>query len=54
MDDQTTDKQEVGDVISLYIEPDAFMECRHRMLFVYPDSYAKEYAEERDILFSEV
>ena len=38
----------------IFIEPDAFSECRHLMLFVYPDSYAREYAQERDILFSEV
>ena len=37
-----------------FIEPDAFSECRHLMLFVYPDSYGKEYAEERDILYSEI
>ena len=37
-----------------FIEPDAFLECRHLMLFVYPDSYAREFAEERGMLFSEV
>ena len=37
-----------------FIEPDAFAECRHLMLFVYPDSYAKEYAIDQDILYSEI
>ena len=36
------------------IEPDAFAECRHLMLFVFPDSYARDYAKDMDILFSEV
>ena len=36
------------------IDPDAFTECRHLMLFVYPDSYARDYAKDRNILFSEV
>ena len=36
------------------IEPDAFSECRHLMLFVYPDSYARDYAKDRGILYSEV
>jgi len=35
-----------------YIEPDAFVNCRHLMLFVYPDSYAENYAKDRDILYS--
>ena len=36
------------------IEPDAFSECSHLMLFVYPDSSAKDFAEERDLLYSEI
>jgi hypothetical protein len=36
------------------IDPTAFAECRHIMLFVYPDSYAMNYAKDVGIIFSEL
>ena len=36
------------------IDPSAFSNCRHIMLFVYPDSYALNYAKDTGIIYSEL
>ena len=36
------------------IHPTAFVNCRHIMLFVYPGSYALNYAKDVGILYSEL
>jgi len=36
------------------IDPTAFSNCRHVMLFVYPDSYAMKYAIDTGIFYTEI